>query len=116
MFVPSTESLDLTPKGLFPNKEDAPQNPKCIIIAEVIQQLTQKADMSAVKQAHLQNHAEERYKYLSEQNRLSLPNADHSAYLLYQKGVTAEIAQKYYSFRLSEADSKRWNIVVCGSN
>lgn len=41
-----------------------------------------------------------------------VPDADHRAFLLYQKGVASETAQKYYSFRLTEADAKKWSIVI----
>lgn len=113
MFVSSTSvNLDLTPKGLFPNKEDAAQNSKCIIIAEVIQQLTKTSDLSAVTQTDLRNHAEKRYVDLSQENRLSLHDVDHKAFLLYQKGILVETAKKYYSFRLSEVDAKKWEIAV----
>ncbi len=102
-------SLDLTPKGLFPKIETAATDPKCVVISEVMQQMTKNSDMSSVTQQTLQEHAAKRYTDLSQESRLSLPDADHRAFLLYQKGVASETAQKYYSFRLSEADAKKWS-------
>ena len=104
--------LDYSTVGLFPNKEAADQDPKCKIIAETIQSLSKTADMTGVTQATLQTHAENRYVFLSKEERLSLPNADHAALLLYQKGVSRETARRYMSFRLTEADAKRWTIIA----
>lgn len=105
-------SLDLTTKGLFPKIEAASTDPKCVIISEVMQQMTKNWDMSSITQSTLQDHATKRYVDLSQESRLSLPDADHRAFRLYQEGVTSEIAQKYYSFRLSETDAKKWKIVI----
>lgn len=108
----SSVSLDLTPEGLFPEKETAATDPKCVVISEIMRQMTEKVDMSNVPQSTLRVRAAIRYKYLSQEDRLSLPEADHGASLLYRSGVASATAQKYYSFRLSEADVKRWSIVI----
>jgi hypothetical protein len=103
--------LDYSVEGLFPNKDAADQDPKCKIIAEIIQSFSNTADMTGVTQADLQTHAQHRYTFISKEEKLSLPNADHLAFLLYQKGVSSETAQSYISFRLTETDAKRWTII-----
>jgi hypothetical protein len=109
--ISSDVELDYSVEGLFPNKDAADQDPKCKIIAEIIQSFSKTADMTGVTQANLQTHAQDRYTFISKEERLSLPNADHLASLLYQKGVSRETAQRYMSFRLTEADAKRWTIL-----
>jgi hypothetical protein len=105
-------SLNLTPVGLFPGMKSVEKDPKCQIISKVLVHLTQNCNMSGVTQSSLQQHAMKRYSDLSEETRMTLPQADHAAFLLYEKGVPVEIAQKYYSFKLSAADAGRWQIVL----
>jgi hypothetical protein len=105
-------SINLTPAALFPNKENAACDDKCVIIANVIQQLVRNLDMSSITQNTLLENAEVRYADISKPERLSLPEADHKAFLLYQNGVSVDVAQKYYSYRLSESDANIWTIVV----
>lgn len=104
--------LDYSIRGLFCDRAAADQDPKCKIIAEIIQILSKTADMRGVTQADLQSHAENRYTNLSKEQRLSLPDADHIAFLLYQKGISPQIAQQYVSFRLTEEDAKRWTVIT----
>jgi len=107
--------LDYSTLGLFPDKEAADQDPKCKIIAEIIHSFSKTADMSGVTQADLQTHAASRYAYLSKEERLTLPVADHAAFLLYQKGVSPQTAKQYVSFRLTEDDVKKWTVITCKS-
>jgi len=104
-FDPSVESL-------FPNNPEASQDKKCVIIAEVIQQLISRCDMSGTTQDNLRADANKRYEFLSKEDRLALPQADHAAFLLYQKGVNLSLVQKYYSIRLSDEDAKKWVIRI----
>lgn len=112
MFNCISGNFDFSPVALFPMKEDAAKDPRCVVVAEVIQQLAQKADMSDVTQKTLQDIANKRYTNLTQSGKISLPDADHRAFLLYQQGVSVETAQKYYSFMLNEGDAKRWQIIV----
>jgi len=112
MSIPSNKvQLDFTPKSLFP-KLEADKDPKCVIVAEVIQQLAKRCDLSEMTQEKIQSIAESRYNELSLADKLTLPQADHKAFSLYQKGVDHLTAQKYYSHRLTEADAKKWKIVL----
>jgi hypothetical protein len=101
------DNLDYSPEGLFPNREVIDQ--KCKVIAEVIQALAKRADMSSITQEFLQDQAEARYAYLSKPEKLSLPEADRAAFTL---GLPPELAQKYMSFRLTEKDARRWTVIM----
>jgi hypothetical protein len=104
--------LDWTPQGLFPNREEAAIDPKCLVISKVMQALAKHYDMSHAMQAELLDQADKRYTYLSSPIKLTLTGADNAAFHLYQKGVPAQLAKEYYSFKLSEADAQRWSIVI----
>ena len=105
--------FDLTPAGLFPNKETATQDNKCVIISRIYQEMQQKCDMSSVTQEIIMQDAANRYEFLSNESLLSLPQADHGAFLLYQQGVDVETAKEYFSLRLCESDARKWSIVIC---
>jgi hypothetical protein len=111
----SDVELDFSIEGLFPNTSETGQDPKCKIIAELIQSFVKTADMTGVTQANLQTHAENRYAFLSKEKKLSLAEADQVAFSLYQKGVSAELAQRYASLRLTEQDAKKWTLIVSAS-
>lgn len=106
-------SLDYSLTGLFPGRENPENDPKCVVSMKIIQEFNRKGcfpnDMS---QQLLQTYAEERYNFISLPGRLSLPDADHTAFLLYQKGLSPNTAKEYVSFRLTDDDKKKWVIVV----
>lgn len=112
MSIPQT-TLDFSVKGLFPSVPNAETNPKCQTVAKVVQAIAQRCDMSQVKQEDVCANANSRLDYVSKQKRLHLYQVDHAAYTLYQKyGVSPELAKEYYSYRLTEADAKKWTICL----
>lgn len=104
--------LNLTPSALFPNKQGAAEDKKCLIISKIYQDIAAVQNLSDFTQNSLNENAQKRYEFLSVEQRLSLPDADHRAFLLYQQGVKHETAKEYYSCRLSESDAKCWVILV----
>jgi len=106
------KSIDLSPSGLFPNKETAAQDEKCLIISKVYQQMLEKCDMTSVNQEILREDAAKRYSFLSEESKLALYQVDHGAFMLYQRGVKPETAKEYYSHRLTESDAQKWQIHI----
>lgn len=99
-----------TPAALFPDKQDAAKDPKCIIVAEVIQQVAAKNAGTSANQEQLRKDAQARYQYLSESGQLELWVVKDLASLLLQKGVSSETAKRYYSFRLSEEADAEWTV------
>lgn len=114
MSAPINKNLNLTPAGLFPGKQGAAEDKKCLIISKLYQEMTAILQMPNITQNELITNAQKRYEFLSTEQRLSLPDADHKAFMLFQMGVNHETAKEYYSFRLSENDAKSWQIVLCG--
>jgi len=101
-------SFNVTPSGLFPDKAEASQDKKCLIISKVIQEIIKSCDMTHVTQDVLNDNAKSRYEYLSKEEKLQIYQVDHAALVMYRNGFTKETAKEYYSFRLSEKDSNRW--------
>lgn len=99
--------LNFTPAALFPDNQTASTDPKCVVIAEVIQQISGRLSGPAV-QEKLVKDAQSRYQFLSEQENLELWEAQDAAFVLGKKGVTQDVAIKYLSFRLSEEDARNW--------
>ncbi len=105
--------FNLTPTALFPAKPEAASDEKCVIISKVIQDLATSCNMTGVTQEVLNNDANDRYVYLSREEKLSLPSADHAAFSLYKRGVSIENAKEYYSIRLTADDASHWIIIPC---
>lgn len=103
--------LNFTPAALFPHIQNAAGDKKCELIAKVIQSLVTVHNMNETQEG-INKNAKERYAYLSKEERLQLPQADHAAFLLYRKGVDPHVAKAYYSQRLSEEDAKKWILVI----
>ncbi len=99
-----------TPAALFPGNQDAASDPKCVSVAEVIQQIAAKNARTSANQEQLRKDAQARYQYLSESEQLELWFVKELASLLLQKGVSSEAAKRYYSFRLSEEDAIEWTV------
>jgi hypothetical protein len=64
-------------------------------------------------QENLREHAEDRYKFLSLPERLTLDRVDHAAFTLYRLGIPIDLIKEYMSFRLSEEDIIKWKIEIC---
>ena len=104
--------MNITPTGLFPNIPDAETNPKCVIVSKIIQELCVTCNMNGITQEDLQKDAQKRYDYISNTTKLPLYAVDRSAFLLYQRGVSTTLVKEYFSYRLNEADAKKWKIVT----
>lgn len=114
MSIPSgSPDLDYTPVGLFPGTQAPAQDPKCVVIAEVFKHLSETLKKIKISQISLQEAARNKYAFLSQPKRLSLPQADDLALGMYNTGVPVEIVKQYYSFLLTEADAKKWQIIIC---
>lgn len=108
-------SLSLLETDLFPDNPNASKDEKCIIILQVIQQITNKLikeGMQLPTQKELISHVNKRYEYLCQKEKLSLDKVDHAAFLLWQMGVDVNTAKKYYSMRLNDEDAQKWTIKI----
>jgi hypothetical protein len=113
MSIPPTHiALDYSVNALFPHHTNPDQDGRCLVIAEVVGQLARRANRDGVTQLTLQEQAKERYAELSRKDTLSLPHADHAAFVLFQQGVTQETAKNYYSFRLTRQQARTWSILL----
>jgi len=104
--------MNTTPTGLFPNVSDPEKDPKCILVSKIIQELCVTCNMDGITQEHLQKDAQKRYEYITNTTKLPLYAVDRSAFLLYQRGVSVDLVKEYYSYRLNEADAKKWKIAI----
>ena len=110
----SNSSLDLSPTGLFPDKEGAENDKKCSVISKIFMEIESGIISSSMTQEQLRVGASEHYAFLSREPRLTLPTADHAAFQMSRRGISPMVAQEYYALRLSEEDAKKWQIVVIG--
>lgn len=93
------KAIDLTPRGLFPDKDNALQDPKCLVIAEVISQIAAHALCPpTIEQEEWQEIARKRYALLSEPKKLSVLEISRILFLLLEKGVNLPTARQYISF------------------
>jgi len=68
----AAKAVDLTAQGLFPDKDNASQDPKCVVIAQVISQIATYAFCPPViSQEEWQEHAKKRYALLAAPKKLS---------------------------------------------
>lgn len=111
--ITENSSLDLTLNGIFPDKSDASNDKKCLIISKLYQEMSQHLNMSRVTQEEIKKEAQGRYAYLSREKRLEIVQIDHAAFLLFQKGVKPETIRAYFAYRLTENDAKSWHIHIC---
>jgi hypothetical protein len=106
------DELKCDVKDLFPNKDE--NDSKCIVVSKVIRALHDKGKFPPnMTQQNLREHAEDRYKFLSVQEKLSLDKVDRAAFILYRNGIPVDLIKEYMTFRLSEEDLKKWQIVIC---
>ena len=98
------KGFDLSPKDLFPDIEAANQDERCIVIAEMFQEIVIACDMRSTSRAKLKEDAANKYDFISKESKLTLAQARIGAIELLQMGVSPTTAKKYYSFRLSESD------------
>lgn len=97
--------LNLTPQGLFPEKVNADQDPKCRVIAKVIAELFEHSSVfQKFTQVQVQENAQKRYEYLSKP-KISEAQIDRPAHLLFQNGVSQETIKEYFSFRFPREEA-----------
>lgn len=100
------EKLDLSPTGLFPNRKKPDQDPKCQIIAQIIQEM---AELQILKtsQEEVQKNAVHQYEFLSKKEKLPLSTVEDLIFKMYLKDINPKIAKKFFSFRLVKEDVKK---------
>lgn len=97
--------LNFSPTGLFPTFYNPQNNLKCVIVAEVIEELSKP--FPTALQSNWQHSAETRYKNLSLNEEITLDEAILKTSLLHQKGISLQTAKMYWSFRLSTKNAEK---------
>jgi hypothetical protein len=103
------QPLDFSVRGLFP---DHAESPMTISATNVMREMCLKVDMTGVTQERIREDAKRRYDFVSREERISLEEADHLAFVLHRKGVSVETAKTYASLRLSPEDAAVWTIKI----
>jgi len=104
------ELLSFTPQILFPNIPNASLDPKCVVIAKVIEVWTAKslAEGSKIEQKQLLDDAEQKYSLLSEGLRLSLSEARLRVSGFVGVGVDFDVAKQYFGYLLTPVHADEW--------
>ena len=104
------ELLSFTPQILFPNIPNASLDPKCVVIAKVIEVWTAKslAEGNKIKQKQLLDDAEQKYSLLSEDKRLALSVARQRVSGFVELGVSFATAKEYFGYLLSPVHMDEW--------
>lgn len=108
-------NMDITPKNLFPGKEDPDNDHICLIVTDVMRELIGSKNDPNILSSRIDSlrlHADDLYSKAVSPDKLSLPLADDGAFRLYRHGVSVETSKKYYCLRLTEEDAKKWTIVI----
>jgi hypothetical protein len=98
---------DFSIKALFPDHPEAKSDPRCAMVARVLQEIGGRAPQAELVQAAKLRHA-----FLCKPERLTLPDADHRTFLLYEAGAKLDTAQAFFAFRLAPDDVARWTILA----
>jgi hypothetical protein len=107
-------NFKLTPEGLFPQRQNPEEDPKCLLVAKLVQEfLASKffADASyhmKFTQNGIQSKAQSYYAELSQ--KLTVEQADRKAFALYCESISIDMVQEFYSSCLTPQEAKQWKI------
>ncbi len=103
--------LNFTPEALFPHIPNASQDPKCVVIAQVIKVWVTKflAEGNEVERQQVLDDAKLRYKLLSEGKKLPFSVARQRVSAFVGKGISFEVAKEYFGYLLSPEHVDEWH-------
>jgi len=105
------DTLNFTPQALFPHIPNANLDPKCVVIALVVEVWVTKflAEGNEVERQQVLDDAKLRYKLLNEGKKLPFSVAVQRVSAFVGKGISFEVAKEYFGFLLNPADADEWH-------